>query len=79
MIDSGATFSRGAKTRATPPKFTTKKICPGQDPSGCVTTAVTHTLQKTFNLVSELRKRWLRPASKTADFMNTYNLQNKVR
>ena len=78
LIQSGATFQEGLKTRGRLPEFKTKKVFPGQDKSGVASTRESLKLSKVFNLVVELRARFQRKPTNHDDFINTYNLQQKV-
>lgn len=75
----GAKFSVGPKTRASTPVFKQRTVCPGQDRSGCALTAPALKLGKAHRLLQELRCRLRRTPTKYDDFVNTYNLQDKVR
>ena len=78
LITAGAKFGRGPKQRGKEPKFKQVLKCPGQDKNGNALSKESTFLTKTFQLVTELRLRFSRTASKYADFCNTWNLQQKV-
>ena len=75
---AGAKFGRGPKHRGEKPSFKQVIKCPGQDQFGGASSRLSSYLAKTFNLVTELRYRLSRPATKLDDFHNTWNLQQKV-
>ena len=76
---SGAKFGRGPKQRGGKLIFKQVVSCPGQSKFGNATSKLSCYLSKTFQLVTELRHRLLRHAVKYADFVNTWNLQQKVQ
>lgn len=76
---AGAKFGRGPKNRGEKPVFKQVIKCPGQDKFGGANSKLSCFLAKTFQLVTELRFRLAREASKIADFYNTWNLQQKVQ
>ena len=78
LTKAGARFQKGLKHRGKLPEFSTKTIFPGQDRCGAAATRESLKLSKAFNIVTELRKRFQRPANKQDDLFNTYNLQLKV-
>ena len=78
LIRAGATVPSGSDLRGKQPVFRTKVACPGQDHNGCAMTTLSAKIAKTYNLVTELRHRLSRNGTTTGDFLNTWNLQNKV-
>lgn len=78
LLKAGASFGQGLRTRGLHPKFQTKNPCPGQDFNGSAITTVGSHLVKLMQLVTELRHRFLRKASKASDFQITFALQEKV-
>ena len=78
LIAGGAKFGRGPKQRGKEPEFKQVLKCPGQDKSGSACSKQSNYLAKTFQIVTELRLRLSREASKFSDFCNTWNLQQKV-
>ena len=78
LINGGAKFEHGLRSRGCQPKFRTKTPCPGQDRYGAAVTSVGSQLVKLMQLVTELRHRFLRIATKASDFQITFALQGKV-
>ena len=78
LINSGASFGQGLHTRGQQPRFRTKTPCPGQDVNGAAMTHYGTRLVKTLRLVTELRLRFLRKATKASDYQITFALQEKV-
>ena len=78
LLQSGATFQEGLKTRGKAPEFTNKLVFPGQDKSGSAATRESLRLSKAFNIVAELRARLQRKSNKHDDLLNTFNLRQKV-
>ena len=78
LVEAGATFQDGLKTRGKLPVFKKKTIFPGQDRSGAACTRESQKISKTYNLVAELRARFQRKPTNHDDFTNTFNVQIKV-
>ena len=78
LVTAGAKFGRGPKTRGQQPTFKQVVKFPGQHKSGNAHSKLSNYLSKTFQLVTELRFRFSRCATKHTDFINTWNLQQKV-
>lgn len=74
LINGGAKFGHGLRSRGLQPKFQTKTPCPGQDFNGAAITTIGSQLVKVMQLVTELRHRYLRCATKAADFQITFAL-----
>ena len=78
LLECGAKFGKGPKTRGTKPQFREKTICPGQSKEGYANTNASAALSKTHSLIAELMHRLHRKAEKQADMEVTHNLQNKI-
>ena len=78
LLECGAKFGKGPKTRGTKPQFREKTICPGQCKEGYAIVNASASLSKTHSLIAELTHRLHRKAEKQADMEVTHNLQNKV-
>ena len=78
LITAGAKFGVGPKTRGQQPVFEKKIVFPGQNTDGCAFTTQSAKLAKAHKLVTELRYRYQRNLSGYDDFINTFNLQNRV-
>ena len=78
FVKAGAKLPTSEAQRGQLPVFRQKTVCPGQDAKGNALTSLSAKLSKIYNLVTELRHRKNRQGTTTGDFLNTWNLQNKV-
>ena len=78
LLNCGAKFGKGPKTRGTKPQFREKIICPGQNCDGDAKVQASAGLSKTHSLIAELIHRLNRTAKKLADMEITHKLQCKV-
>ncbi len=78
LCEQGATFKKGPRARGKPPLLKPHVACPGQDRFGVAFTNESSKLSKLHRLITELRLRFQRSATNTADFNITMKLQNRV-
>ena len=78
LLENGARWTEGAKTRGEPPEFVSKQICPGQVPSGTVKTHWLHFAYQALNRLTELSFRLRRVTYTQADWRITRTTVRKT-
>ena len=79
LLQHGASWKSGPRSRGQPPEFTSKKVCPGQIPSGAVKTSKLHFSYKAYHRFTELEYRLQRQVSSPADWHVTRSTIKKAR
>ena len=73
MLQNGGRWGQGIKERGKPPKFRSKRVCPGQSMFGGASKSRMATLCKAFRVLQELFLRLSRHQGSFADTQVSYN------